>query len=554
MSSAPAVPGRPPDLDNTPLRMLMGGGTVDQAAFADDLVVDDRRAGVSLPLLHGPEEVIEASRVQDDLFGPTVIEAVATRGDRLALVKTRSIAESGFELVSYGIFETNEAAQFRAMVFFDETDLDTALTELGVRYLSGEGAAHADLLHVCITFADAIRRDDFDFLRGLVSPEFVAVDHTPLGFGTGNCEYFIEASRTRQQVATDGIQILRTVEADQNAVLGIVESNRITAQGNEYESVSCVLIVVDSSNHICRAEWFAEEQYADARARLDELAAVPRNLPHEPLAVDNPVVRLVTKLLELLDRGDWTAAGELDAVADTIERFDRRHGVSAPWLRGAEAFGLNAAAFFDVFESVTCEPVAVRGESLALIRLHCGQADGFQLLLLCLYECDGNGRLVYEADYDDDDLAAALDELDERYIAGEGADHEYLVRRLGDYRHAWAARDWAAYEVLVHPEFTFVDHRPIGQGSGTRDRLLTSLRALIELAPAMTSVEPSLLINGDVALTRVRDRATNAEGNEYEWEHFVVQQFVAGLLIRAELFPLDAYTEALARFDELSAR
>src|SRR5204863_9695648 len=132
------------------------------------------------------------------------------------------------------------------------------------------------------------------------------------------------------------------------------------------------------------------------------------------------------------------------------------------------------------------------------------------------------------------------------------AEHEYMIRRLGDNRRAFEARDWDAYEALLDPAFAFVDNRRIGQGSGNRDGLLTSLRALTELAPAFTSIEPSLLIQGDVALTTVRDRATNAEGNEYEWEHFVVQQFVAGLVRRAELFSLDGYAEARACFDALA--
>src|SRR6185503_461491 len=103
---------------------------------------------------------------------------------------------------------------------------------------------------------------------------------------------------TRQQVAADGIQVLRTLEAEGNALLGIVASNRITAQGNEYESVSCVLIVVDSSNHICRAEWFPEEGYTEALTRLHELTATRPIAPY----LDNPVVRLVRETLDLMTR------------------------------------------------------------------------------------------------------------------------------------------------------------------------------------------------------------------------------------------------------------
>jgi class 3 adenylate cyclase/tetratricopeptide (TPR) repeat protein len=545
-------PTRPAYLDNTVLRSIMVGGIADAAGFADDLVLDDRRSGVSLPQLHGSAEAVRASRVQEELFGPTAMEPVATRGDRLALVRTRSTAESGFELVAYGIFETDEEGLISAMVFFDESDLASAHTELDARFFAGEGAPHADALQVAWTMAVVDSQQDFDALRFLLSPDFIGVDHQILGFGSGDRDWYVEAARTRTQVAADAASTLLSLDVATNSLVFTLLSRSITDQGSEYERLECYLVVVDEARRISRIELFPPERYAEALARLHELAAVPLNPPHASVAIDNRVVRLVTKLVEFLDRGDYTAARELDAVADAIVRVDRRRGVSAPPLRGADAFGLNAAAFFDVFETVTCEPVAVRGESLTLIRLHCGQADGFQLLLLCLYECDTNGRLVYEADYDDEDLAAALDELDERYIAGEGAEHEYMIRRLDDHRHAFAARAWDAYEALLHPEFAFVDHRQIGQGSGNRDGMLTSLRALAGLVSDFSYVEPSLLINDDVALTRVRDRATNAEGNEYEWEHFVIQQFVAGLVRCAELFPLDAYADARARFDALA--
>ena len=52
--------------------------------------------------------------------------------------------------------------------------------------------------------------------------------------------------------------------------------------------------------------------------------------------------------------------------------------------------------------------VAARGERLALVRLHCGEAPAFTMELLVVYELDGDGRLVREADFDDDEANKCL--------------------------------------------------------------------------------------------------------------------------------------------------
>ena len=66
------------------------------------------------------------------------------------------------------------------------------------------------------------------------------------------------------------------------------------------------------------------------------------------------------------------------------------------------------------------EPIAVRGDRLALIRLHCGEPDGFPMRLLVVYELDAHGRIVREADFDDEQMDEARAELDERYRVGAG--------------------------------------------------------------------------------------------------------------------------------------
>ena len=105
-----------------------------EARTAAHIVIDDRRRGVSIGVVRGRDEMADNIRVQDELFGPTTFLPIAVRGDHLALLRTRSVSETGFELVSLAIAETNNAGKYCAWTFFDEADLRLALETLYARY------------------------------------------------------------------------------------------------------------------------------------------------------------------------------------------------------------------------------------------------------------------------------------------------------------------------------------------------------------------------------------------------------------------------------------
>ena len=121
-----------------------------EAQTVADIVIDDRRRGVSIGVLHGRDEMADNIHAQDELFGPTTYLPIAVRGDHLALLRTRSVSETGFELVSLAIAETNAAGQYSAWTFFDEADLRLALETLYARYdeirVDAPGIAESRLL------------------------------------------------------------------------------------------------------------------------------------------------------------------------------------------------------------------------------------------------------------------------------------------------------------------------------------------------------------------------------------------------------------------------
>ena len=321
-----------------------------------------------------------------------------------------------------------------------------------------------------------------------------------------------------------------------------------TPEGNRYGWRLHLLSVADADGRLLRHEYFEDDQHAMALARLHELGAEP------PVgtAPENATTRLIARTLDLMNRGEWDELVAMQVAADGVVRFDRRRTVSAPTLSDSASFGANAVGIYEVFGTVRPETIAVRGERLALIRLHCGEAPAFTMEMLVVYELDDDGRIVREADFDDDDLDAALAELDERYIAGEGCDHEYLIRRSGDFRTAQRAGDLDALEDLVAADFRFLDHRPMGLPAADRAGYLGVMRASEEQTPGGWMIQRSLDVRGDVVLARTGRVGSTPDGLDYEWEQIAVMVWTAGLLRRVELFALADPALAQARFEELA--
>ncbi len=347
--------------------------------------------------------------------------------------------------------------------------------------------------------------------------------------------------------------IVRSVQVSGSAVLACHYAETTTDTGSRYEREAWYLLAVDEAGLIDRWEVFGDADGERALARLHELGArdpsVDRaTVPH----VENPVTRLVGRTLDLLNRGDLETLVAMDAVAEDVMRFDRRITVSAPTVDDSEDFSVNAAGIYEVFGVVRPEPIAVRGDRLALIRLHCGEPPAFTMQLLSVYELDGASRIVRESDFDEDQLDAAFDELDERWISGEGADHEYMIRRMGDFRTASAHRDWSAQEALVAEDFVFVDHRPIGLPENDRAGYVSVMRESVGQTPGIRLLHRSLGVRGDTVLARTGRVGATSDGAEYEWEQIAVMDWAAGLLRRVELFPLEREGEARVRFEELA--
>ena len=146
----------------------------------------DRRAHVHLE--SDRDEALATTRLLFDTTGSDWrSELLATRGDRLALFRLsieivdRSSGPSDVEFVT--VNEVDEAGLSVRAARFDADDLDAAFDELNARFAAGERADAAQVMEWETEFRRAFLDRDWDRFEACFEPDFIAVDHRPLGWG-----------------------------------------------------------------------------------------------------------------------------------------------------------------------------------------------------------------------------------------------------------------------------------------------------------------------------------------------------------------------------------
>src|SRR5262249_49244804 len=137
---------------------------------------------------------------------------------------------------------------------------------------------------------------------------------------------------------------------------------------------------------------------------------------------------------------------------------DRRRVVNAGVRHSRDAEIANLRAMVDIgITNITSTAVATRGDRLALTRVANRELrhEEFGVELLAVVEIDADNKVAAHIGFDLDDLDAAFDELDARYLAGEAA----------AYAQTWSVitQGYAAlnrHEIPpTAPDFVNIDHR-----------------------------------------------------------------------------------------------
>jgi hypothetical protein len=508
--------------------------------LADGFLEDDRRRVANAGIRHGRDAEIEGSRAAVDLGITNATSAViATRGERVALVRTHySDRDQARQNDVLQVVEIDADEQIEANVVFDLDDIDAAFEELDARYLAGEAAAHAHTWSVITRAHAAFNRH----VMPPTTPDWVNIDHRRvIAFAPGDMTPYMRATL---DVAPDIKIYIEAVHRLSNLGAVFTQPTRgISHEGFAAEWRDIILMSIEG-DQFNRCEIFDEADLDAALARFDELS---RPAPQ----LENAASQVYERIMAHFAARDWDAVREI--LAEDISTEDRRRVVNAGRRQGRDAVISEISAIAEVgITKLTSEIIATRGGHLCLSRGRGSEADqrpdAFRTDLLDIVEVDADERVVARVVFDIDDIDAAFEELDARYLAGEAAAHA----------RTWSviARSYAALNRGEPPattqDWVNIDHRlraTIDAGD-----LTAYLRAAWDLTPNLSIYIAAVHRLSDLgAVVTHASHGTSQEGFDAEWRMIELLTVEGSLINRCELFDEADIYAAIARFDELSS-
>ena len=341
-------------------------------------------------------------------------------------------------------------------------------------------------------------------------------------------------------MSADGVMVTRTIEIIDRTLLAVSDARRITSDHSEYATVMCIVFEVEADGLIGRVEYFDEDQYGAAVARLHELGAPGPTAP----TLENAATHLVSDVLDHARRHRWD---EVRArYHDGFVRVSHRALSDEGSHEGADAMVDNLRSVFDD-EPPTVEQdvVAIRGDHLALVRLGF-LSDTFVIGVLHLASLAADGRCDLVETFDEDDLDAAMAELDARFLAGEGAASLPVLAAGVTWIEASRAQDVDALRALTAPGLVCVDHQPLGFGTLDRDGLLAATQLRFELSADDVVIVRSVQVDGPAVLALHYAETATEVRSRYEREAlYVLRVDAEGLIDRWEVFAPDRYGDTL---------
>ena len=510
--------------------------------MSDDFTHDDRRRVVGSGLRLGRDATSTDLRAVAELWlAPVRSTVIATRGERLYLMNVRFTVHAqgpdAFLTEVLAIGEANSDNRLTAGVVFDPDDIDAAFTELDARYVAGEAAAHAHTWLVIAGAYSALNRHELP----ATTPNWVTIDHQQVTkMAPGD---FIANIRASWDLTPDLTVYIEAVHRLSN--LGAVVSYSATGTSQEgfdaeWRLVEILTLEGDLFN---RCEIFDEADLDAALARFDEL---DRPTPR----LENAASQLTERFCAYFAARDWTAMDGI--LAQHISVDDRRRVVGAGVRHGQEAEIENLRAWADIgIETFMQDVVAIRGRRLALCRARWSGPNqhfqAFQSEALGVVEINADNQIAARVMLDADDIDAAFEELDARYLAGEAAEHS----------HTWSliARTCAAFNQHVMPpttpDWVNIDHRKVT--AFAPGDMTPYMRVTFDVAPDIKFyIEAVHRLTSLGAVFTQRGRGISHEGFEGEWRDIILMSIEGDQFNRCEVFDETDLDAALARFDELS--
>jgi hypothetical protein len=511
--------------------------------LSDGVCTDDRRRVVGAGLRHGRDAAVADMRAIADLGRTDISSTVmATRGDHLALSRMRYSGhdrESGaFLSETLSVVETNADDQVAAQVSFDVDDIDTAFEELDARYLAGEAAAHARTWSAIAETYTTFNRQEIP----PTAPDWVNIDHRRLArpaIETDELAAYLHTVRNHMPHLSIRIEAVHRLSNRGAVVTNAAYATSPDGFDAEWRMIELLMAEGDL---LTRCELFDEADIDSALARFEDLHSQTRRL-------ENAASRLGDLYLEQLVARDWDAMAEM--LADDYHTDDRRLHVGGG-IHDRDTEIANARVGADIgITHITPAIIATRGERLALSRVrYSGRDQGqeaFVIEMLTVSEINAQNRIAATIVFDPDDIDAAYEELDARYLAGEATAHAHTWPIIEQVYRTLNRREIPA----TTPDWVNIDH-----GRGTTfapGELVAFVLAAWDLMRDVCNRVETVhrLTNLGAVLTRVSN-GTSHTGFDAEWREIDILTVEGDLINRFELFNEADLDAALARFDELN--
>ena len=303
-----------------------------------------------------------------------------------------------------------------------------------------------------------------------------------------------------------------------------------------------------------RFERSARRLFHDKGVSLLSGDPAPSSPVRPPVAVDDEEFPLPLNAAWEVNEGLWSTwiVGDREAyLAMLAPDFQARIHELGPRLafsgdRDATAEVLFESLADDRGQAIPNRLVAIRGDDLALIAMVF--QDGNSTTTMYTVSQVRDGRAVRADTFAEDQLGDALDELDRRWIElGAPAGTVEGVMRV---RRTSADGDYAGFRDLLADDFE-VDHhgRSTLVGQRSADEFIESLRLLFgEGGTAISFFADVPAIADGIALTRYHLDVPDGS----EWRVWYLWVWESGQLTRAEIYELDDFDTARARFDEFT--
>ena len=512
--------------------------------MADNYLSDDRRPVVGAGIRRGRDAQMSDMRAIAEVWLTDVsLTVIATRGERLIL--TRSVysghdqRSEAFHTEVLAVGEIDADERIAASVSFDPADIDSAIAELDARFLAGEGAAHAHTWSAIAQGNSAANRHE----TLPTTPDCLTIDHRLQA--TLNADGLTDYLRASWDLTPNLRMLIESVHRLSDLGAVVTHASHGTSPDDFDAEWRQITLFTVEANLCNRLEIFDEADLDAALARFDELR------PQAP-RLKNAASATHARLTACVAAHDWNALSEI--LADDIAIDDRRRVVNSGITYGRDAAIANMGGVIDVgLTNISSTVTATRGDRLDLCRTCVSgqdRPDAFQVEFFSVVEIDADERIVARVLFDLEDIDAAFEELDARYLAGEAADHA----------HTWSviARGCAAFNrhelAATTPDPVHVDHRPL-VSIPVGVALAASQRAVWDLTPDVRTVIEAVnrLSELGAVVTQVV-KGTSPEGFDAEWQMISVLTVDGDLISHFEVFDEADLDAALARFDELTTQ